>query len=85
MGIDLSGTDVAVPEHRLHASDICPIHKEVSGKTVAHSVRTYVLGNARQLGVFANKPLDATRSKPTVRARGVGNIIATVVQKEGYK
>lgn len=66
MGIDLSGTDVAVPEHRLHASDIRPIHKEVSGKAVAHSVRTYVLGNARQLSVFADKSLDTARREPTV-------------------
>ena len=54
MGIDLSGTDVAVPEHRLHASDICPIHKEVSGKTVPHSVRTDMFGDTRQLGVFVD-------------------------------
>ena len=47
MGIDLCRADVAMPQHRLDASDVGAIHKEVSSETVAHGVRAYVLGNTR--------------------------------------
>lgn len=46
--IDLSGRDIAVPEHGLDAAQVCAVHEQVCREAMAQGMRTDMLGDARQ-------------------------------------
>ena len=85
MGVDLGGSDIAVPQHRLDRAQVGPIHQQVGSKRVAQSVRGDMLGDAGCLSIFTDDSLDRAGSKAASFAE-VDAItlddIARIIEKE---
>lgn len=58
MGIYLCSRNVTVAKHTLHASQIGAVHKEISGKTMSHCVRTDMFCDTGEASVFGDHTLD---------------------------
>ena len=70
----------------MDGAKIGAIHKEVGSEGMAESVRTDVLSDAGESGVFLDDTFDGARSEAAVIARSVdGLLIFAVVEKKGGK
>ena len=74
MGVNLSGTDVAVAEERLDRAKIGTIHKEVSGERMAEGVRSNVFSNTSKTGIFFDNAFNRASGEATKIARSIWSI-----------
>lgn len=74
MGVNLSGTDVAVAEERLDRAKIGAVHKEVSGERMAESVWGNVFGDASKTGIFFDNALNRASGEAAKIARSIWSV-----------
>ena len=86
VGVNLGSADVGMAKERLDRAEIGTIHEKVGGERVAESVRSDMLGNAGEAGVFFNHALDTAwgeAAEIAVLTRGAG--IFRIIKEEGRK
>ena len=59
VGVNLGGSDGAVPEHFLDRANVGAIHQEFRGIAVAKGMRGHFFDNACLAGIFADNGLNA--------------------------
>ena len=59
MCVYLGSAYVAMPKHRLNTAYVSAVHEKVSSKTMSHSMRADVLGDACESCIAGNDTLNA--------------------------
>lgn len=84
VGVDLSGGDVAVSEHRLDTAQISAVNEQIGGKGVAQSVWCDVFGDTSQLAITLNSALNGASGQAGVIAMVDFGLRAAVVDEKRF-
>ena len=85
VGVNLGSADIRMAEERLDRAEVGTVHEEVGRERMAEGMRSDVLSNAGEAGVFFNHALDRTRGEAAEIAilSGGAGIFRIIEEKSG--